>query len=113
MSSPASLRLRDARDRVIDLLGLGETWPLRDLPVPDERLTVPFDALARITLAFSQAGTAYGFRDKAGQPQGAEQPGTGGPLPLDTPPIREDITFTIHARKPTGREADLFAPAVV
>src|SRR5690606_15349354 len=28
------LRFRDARDRVIDLLGLGRSYPLRDLPLP-------------------------------------------------------------------------------
>ena len=34
---------RAARDRLIDLLGLGETYPLRDLKVDEVQLTVSFD----------------------------------------------------------------------
>src|SRR5262245_31434177 len=111
--STTARRLRDARDRIIDLIGLGETYPVRDLPVPDERLTVPFNSPATIKVKDSQKGVTYALRDKGGQLVGAPGIGTGETLPLVTPAIRDDITYTVHARKPTGREADLFATVTV
>ena len=113
VSSETVLRLREARDRLIDLLGLGETYPVRDLPVPNERLTVAFNSTAEIKVEDSEKQVAYGLRDKNGQAAGAPATGTGDTLTLTTPAIRDDITFAVHARTPLGREADLLMTATV
>jgi len=107
-STETVLRLRAARDRMIDLLGLGETYPVRDLPVPNDRLRVSFNATAAIRVEVSEKQVSYGLRDKDGNPAGAAATGTGDTVTLTTPPIRNDITYTVHARTPGGREADLF-----
>jgi hypothetical protein len=49
----ASIPLRAARDRLIELLGIGNAYPLRDLDVPDPRL-VPFSQEGAITIKNSQ-----------------------------------------------------------
>ena len=41
------IQLRDARDRLLDLLGIGQTYPLRDLVVHDEQLTVTVNSTAK------------------------------------------------------------------
>jgi hypothetical protein len=116
--------VRDARDRLIDLLGLGETYPLRDVPVRDERLTVAFNQPAQIPIEHSQRGVLYQLRSDRDdavitRPEGAksvtvEAEGNDETLYLLTPPIQEDITFNILARKlATGREAYLQQQATV
>jgi len=112
-SSETVLRLRAARDRMIDLLGLGETYPIQDLPVPNDRLRVAFNATAEIRVELSEKQLTYALRDKDGHAAGSAAIGTGDTLTLATPPIRDDITYTVHARTPAGREADLFATAAV
>jgi hypothetical protein len=100
------LRARDARDRVIDLLGFARTYPLRDLPLP-QHVIVPPGAPTSITLGFSQVGVDYALcladgtpamRD--GNPIVAE--GTGGALVLPTPPIDEDVSYRVLAVKREG-----------
>ncbi|BAM90274.1 hypothetical protein S58_42890 [Bradyrhizobium oligotrophicum S58] len=112
-STPTVLRLREARNRMLDVLRLGETYPVRDLPVPNERLTVAFNDTAAIKVESSEKGADYGLRTKAGDAVGAIVKGAGDTVTLTTPPIRDDVTFTIHARAPSGREADLLATAGV
>jgi len=112
-SSETVLQLREARDRVIDLLGLGETYPVRDVPVPNERLTVAFNATAAIRVENSEKQVAYTLRDKDGHPAGVAAIGWGGTATLTSPPIHDDITYTVHAATPAGREADLFETATV
>jgi hypothetical protein len=96
--------LRDARDRVIDLLGFGRTYPLRDLPLP-RHLTVAPGAAAVITIGHSQRGVIYSLRDRrsgAAITQGGrpiELEGTGGTLELRTPPGLEDTSYRILAEK--------------
>lgn len=105
------LRLRDARDRVIDLLGFGRTYPLRDLPVP-RHLLVPPGRSTAIPVELSQRGVVYGLRDRQtgaavtidGKP--VEVAGTGGTIELPTPPIDKDRTFRILAVKLDGRDSD-------
>src|SRR5690242_315086 len=43
MATETHLHVRSARDRLIDMLRLGETYPLQDVAVEDEQLTVSFD----------------------------------------------------------------------
>jgi len=112
-STETVLKLREARDRIIDLLGIGETYPVRDLPVPNDRLTVPFNSSAKIRVEDSEKQVSYTLRDKDGHPQGNPGTGSGDELTLITAAIHDDITFTIHARTPLGREADLLSTATV
>ena len=94
------LACRDARDRVIELLGLGLPWPLRDVPLP-QPLVVASGLPAIIDLGFSQRGVRYELWDAA-SPLVAAQ-GTGQPLQLTTPGIREDTIYRVRAIKdPAG-----------
>jgi hypothetical protein len=124
-----SFRARAARDRLIDLIKLGATYPLRDLPVRDEHLTVPYNQSAQIPIESSQRDVVYELRDANGAPvldangQPARdangQPlrpvnGNGGKIHLPTPPMREDTTYNILARKiDTHREVYLQQQATV
>ena len=98
------LRVRDARDRAIDLLGFGRTYPLRDLPLPEQIVVTP-GAQAKISIEFSQDGVTYELRDRdsgkrvlnAGTPITAE--GNGGLIELVTPPIDVDKSYRILAIK--------------
>ncbi len=112
-STTTVLRLREARNRMLDALGLGETYPVRDLPVPNEGLTVAFNDTAIIKVETSETAVEYGLRNKSGDAVSAVVKGTGDTVLLQTQAIKDDITFTIHARAPSGREADLFTTAGV
>ena len=115
MSSSKNLGLRDSRDRIVDLLGLGETYPLREVSLTAE-LKVPFGANARLIADPSQAHVRYELRDHNGDgpPERPEAPlerldgedkvpvagdGNGGAIELITPAIDENITFTVLAAK--------------
>lgn len=93
-------RLRDARDRLIDLLAIGHTYPLADLPVRYTN-TVAWGQSGRITLISSQIGVLYELLDKDGK--SLDSPvadhGDGNDLVLPTPKITTDIGFTIKATK--------------
>jgi hypothetical protein len=102
------LRARDARDHVIDLLGIGRTYPLRDLPVPPHLIVNPSTTTA-ITLGFTQRGVIYELRGEDGQPvlrdgKRITAEGTGGALELPTPPIDVDVTYRILAVKREGAD---------
>lgn len=99
----AQLRLRDARGRVIDLLGLGRSFPLRDVPWPQTAVVAP-GTPATITLRYSQRDVKYQLRDANDQPVlhndlPIEAEGTGGELSLHTPPIDVDVTYRVLATK--------------
>ena len=105
--------VRDARDRLIDMLGIGKTFPLRDLDVRDERLMVPINATAKVPIEISQSDVLYSLytRDdkpvhRAGQVP-AESKGNGGTLILETPTIVEDITYKIRAAKIRAAKPDM------
>lgn len=110
MSLPTPITVRDARDRLIDLLGFGRTYPVANLAVQDEQLTVAFNTIAKIPIDDSQKGVLYQLRFK-GQPvertktgekgRGVtiEAEGHGGTLVLETYKIQEDTEFQIFARK--------------
>ncbi|MEZ4731466.1 MAG: hypothetical protein R3E79_30480 [Caldilineaceae bacterium] len=57
--STAHLHLRDARDRLFELLGLGQPYPLPDLPLGSEQIKVAFNTTAKIAVANSQRGVRY------------------------------------------------------
>ncbi len=101
MSATIHLHLRAARDRVIDLLGLGETHPLQDPEIDNTRLMVPFEQTARIPIDPGQSDAEYALysRDEALIADTDAARGTGATTFLETPPIVEDVTYKIRARK--------------
>jgi hypothetical protein len=99
MSVTTQILLRAARDRVIDLLGLGETYPLQDTAVSADRLTVAFGTSAKIRIFPGQTDVDYTLRDHQNQTVTTPTPGTGGDTVVTTPPIKEDQTFRIFASK--------------
>lgn len=119
------IHVRDARDRLIDLLGIGKTYPLRDLAVRDEQLTVPFNTAAKIPIETSQPGVLYLLHDtdnqlvkrvleEEKQEVAVETEGNGQTILLETPKTQEDITFKILARKlESGLEVYLHQTATV
>ena len=102
------LRVRDARDRVIDLLGIARSYPLRDLPMPSHLIVAP-GARATIRVERSQRDVVYGLRDRrtgaAISRDGAaiEVVGTGGTIELTTPEIATDLDFRVLAVKLADR----------
>ncbi len=120
VTTTTQIQLRDARDRLIDLLGLGETYPLRDLVVRNEQLMVAFNTPAKIQIENSQKGVLYQLHYKhtpVKKVPGGEtikKEGTGGTIILETYKITEDITFEIFAKKEqSGKEAYLHQTAAV
>ncbi|MFC1794572.1 hypothetical protein ACFL3Q_13395, partial [Planctomycetota bacterium] len=119
------IHVRDARDRLIDLLGLGQTYPLRDLAVSDVKLTVAFNTIAKIPIEDSQKDVLYQLHHKhelvestetgeEGSGVPIEVSGDGGTIYLGTYKIQEDTTFEILAIKQrTGRNAYLHQTATV
>lgn len=96
------LRLRDSRDRLISLLGLGQPWPLRDLPRQTDLQIVGQGQKAQITLRYSQPGVLYQlikaeFNESSDIPVGAPQQGHGGELTLETPEITADLKLRVRA----------------
>lgn len=107
IAQSAAISLRDARDRLIDLLGIATTYPLRDLAIADVS-TVAYNMRARIVISNSQQGVNYCLCDDKQQPipSDVKQPdmklladGNGGDLELITPAIINDRSFSIKATK--------------
>ncbi|MFI3220341.1 MAG: hypothetical protein QX189_14670 [Methylococcales bacterium] len=99
------LKFRDARDRVIDLLEIGQTYPLADLLVKYENL-VPWGQLGEITLLSSQNEVLYQLFDQADKllldkttGKSLQVSGNGGNQILKTPEITKAISFVIKATK--------------
>jgi hypothetical protein len=117
VTTSASRQARSARNSLAEALGLGEVYPLRDLPVSAEPPVAAFGAIARITIEDSERSTVYRLLDQDGQPlpNGAqpEAKGTGAELSIETPAIKEDIRFTVRAARPSGKAAMLFDDAEV
>ncbi|MCA9662115.1 MAG: hypothetical protein KC486_27500 [Myxococcales bacterium] len=94
--------LRDARDRVIELLGLGLAAPLRDIPLPHRVAVAPGEA-APIRLSYSQRGVLYTLCDERsgaaitadGERVAVE--GIGDAIVLSAPP--QAARYRILARK--------------
>lgn len=109
MTTSANRQMRSARNALVEALGLGETYPLRDLPVSAEPPVASFGSIARIKIEDSERAVVYRLRNQEGQPLpgGAEPKATGNgvELAIDTPAIAEDITFSVLAERPGGRAA--------
>ena len=104
------LRLRDARDQLVQLLGIGIPYPLRDLELGFDAI-VAYNQPATIRIVGAQAGVRYQLCDEDGNviidngmtlevtPSAAMAQGT---VVLKTPVIQKDITFTILAIRETA-----------
>lgn len=104
-------RFRDARDRIIDLLGLGHTYPLGDLPVRYTEV-VAWGQQGGVTLVGAQPGVNYELLAKNGVPlvPPVVATGDGDDLLLVTPRILGDIDFALRATRPASKlSRDLFA----
>jgi hypothetical protein len=109
VTTTIQIQLRDARDRLIDWLELGETYPLRDLVVKDSQLMVVCGTPAKISIENSQLGVLYQLYKndtEAGinlPPPINEGQGTGETLILETNNIIAETTFKILATKEQSR----------
>lgn len=92
-----SLKLRSARDRLIDWLAIAQTYPLADLPVSYTKV-VAWGELGNITIIASQKNVLYRLFDKEGNEVNSQY-GDGNRLTLKTAEITKDIGFTIKAEK--------------
>lgn len=93
--------VRSARNRLIDLLGIGDTYPLTDLNVVADQLKVPFGSTAKIPIENAQAGVTYELCDPQGQPLGDKFKADGhdGTLVIETPQVSQNVTYRIRATK--------------
>ena len=104
--------LRSARNRLIDALGLGDTFPLTDLVVADGAVDGPIKVAhgrrARISIAGAEAGVRYELRGPDGKPllDALGQPlppvaaeGADDRLVLESPPVTDNITYRVLATK--------------
>jgi len=96
---------RAARDRIIDLLGIGETYPVRDVTVDEEQLTVDFEGPSSFQIEPAQVDVDYALYEH-GEP--VTPPGevtrVGQVVALEGPVITEDRVFQIRVVK-IGRPA--------
>lgn len=104
------LKLRDARDQMVQLLGIGIPYPLRDLELGFDAI-VAYNQAATIRILGAQAGVRYQLCDEDGNAildngQPLEVTPTAGmaqgTVVLKTPVIQKDITFTILAIRETA-----------
>ena len=117
MTSSASRQMRSARNALVEALGLGETYPLLDLPVSADPPVASFGAIANLRIEDSERTIVYRLHNQDGQPLPsgveAKEVGNGAELAIKTPAIVEDITFTVHAERPSGRAALLAGSAQI
>lgn len=114
-------QVRALRDTVIDQLHydegetrhyvLGQTYPLRDIPLATTYLAVSSGKSSELLLTTSQADVAYWLvmnSDDATDGFIATEPtrGNGGPLTLATPPITQDGQLRVRAAKVVGNSLD-------
>jgi hypothetical protein len=99
--------LRSARNRMIDLLTaedvpvIGDTYPLTDLNVVADQLTVAFGGIAKIPVENAQSGVVYRLCDPQGRPLAGsvEAEGHDDTLTIASPKVTEDVSYRISARK--------------
>ena len=122
MAAEPRTALRAARDRLVDVLGLGDTYPLTDLDVPAGQLKVAFGGIAKIRIVDAQIGVDYHLFHPKGVPLGDayRKPGSGTELTIESPVVNEDVTYRILATKlpvdatrPAPRFLNLGAPVKV
>lgn len=107
MSEFATLdrRARATRDRLVDLLGMGSTAPLADLPVRVQPPKVTFGGDAAVLVDETQADVDYELRDKDGKEINGEMRLLGNSVTISfgLNAIQEKTSFTIWAEKKESR----------
>jgi hypothetical protein len=94
------IELRGARDRLIDILGIGESYPLQDTDARAESLTVPYDTPVAIDIDPSQVRVQYDlYEGTSAVTPACSVIGTGAKVVLTGPTIITDHTYTIRATK--------------
>ena len=102
--------LRSRRNRLIDLLGLGDTAPLADLQLGTDKILVAFGARTVVSIEDAEADVDYELRGPDGAPlkykTAADAAGatvrSGSRVEITTPPILEDIRLRVRALKRFG-----------
>lgn len=102
--------LRSVRNRLIDLLGIGDTAPLPDLRFAADKITVAFGTAAVVTIEDAEDDVDYELRGPDGQPLKYKDAATAaaavtrrdGRIELTTPAITEDVTLRVKANKRFG-----------
>ncbi len=103
LPSAASLRaidVRGARDRLIDLLKIGQTYPLADTEAVSQSKTVGYGMAPIFFIDPGQLGVRYQLCEQSGEPvAGISIDGTAGQLTLVGPNIVADHTYRLLAYK--------------
>ena len=101
MNTLDNIPTRSARDRVIDLIGMGDTYPLTDLNVVADQLKVAYGRTAKIPIEHAQAGVVYQLCDPAGISLGDafKAEGKDATLLIETPEVNKDVSYRILAIK--------------
>lgn len=109
MTIAKHLYARAARDRLIDLLGLGETYPLQDVSVQEQQLTVSFDEPSEVDVEPAQEDVAYALYENGVlvDPDAAVTR-VGSIVTLEGPVITADRIFQVHAAKIGGHQHATF-----
>lgn len=106
---PRHLYVRDARDRILDLLGIGETFPLRDVRLRETSVTVDYDTPSVIRIEPGQLGVLYVLYEGESQVQPPSSVvGNGGLTTLPVPPLTKDRIFRVRATKMGRSERSVF-----
>lgn len=112
---PHDILTRSTRDRMIDLLEIGNSFPLTDLNVVADQLKVAFEGSAKIPIENAQLGVSYELCDPDGKSldpvikgeindenndeNKEENENKGKTLIIESPPVLEDVTYRIRATK--------------
>lgn len=104
LANPASslrpIDVRGARDVIIDLLQLGQTYPLADTDVQAQSMTVGYGMAATLYIDPAQVGVRYQLCESSGEPvAGYSVDGQGGIATLTGPSIQADHTYRVRAYK--------------
>lgn len=104
-SEDKTIPLRNARNELIDLLGIGITYALSDLNVSTNSSEIASGSTAEISIEHAQNGVTYALCDSSGNPvidsAGVEIKGTGygSTLTIETPQLSGDVTYQIEIFK--------------
>lgn len=96
---PAHFWARDARDFVLEMLGIGGPWPLRDLPVVNPNQTVVGGQTTTIQLGFAQKGVTYQLVQGTTVTAALVSVTTSGAAAIVTPAITVNVQYAIQAFK--------------
>lgn len=94
-----------SQNHLIDLLGIGLTYPIRNLPVKPKNRKVAFDETTFIEIYSSEPNTTYTLHNQddepfPGPPRSAV--GNGKKLEIETPKITDVTHFKVLATKKTN-----------